>query len=78
MEAKNVVSLFNGIGCIWVALERAGIPVKNRFSCEIDKYANAVNDKNYPDTIQLGDVCNVNKKSFGDLAIDILVGGSPC
>ncbi len=72
----NVLSTFNGMGCIWIALDRLGIQVNKRYSSEIDKYANKVNDKNYPDTIQLG---NITKVKGSDLEkIDLLVGGSPC
>jgi DNA (cytosine-5)-methyltransferase 3A len=52
----NVLSLFDGISCGQVALERAGIKVDNYFASEIDKYAITVTQRNYPDTIQLGDV----------------------
>jgi len=72
----NVLSTFNGIGCIWIALDRIGIKVDKRYSSEIDKYANQVNDKNYPDTIQLGDVTKVKAEDLEP--IDLLVGGSPC
>ena len=74
----NVLSLFNGMGCIWLALDKLGIKVGNRLSSEIDKYANIVNDANYPDTKQLGSVINVSQKLIGDLTIDLLCGGSPC
>ena len=72
----NVLSTFNGMGCIWIALDRLGIKVDKRYSSEVDKYANIVNDKNYPDTIQLGDVTKVKAKDLD--SIDLLVGGSPC
>jgi site-specific DNA-cytosine methylase len=72
----NVVSLFNGMGCIWLALQEAGIEVNKRYSSEIDKHANFINDKNYPDTIQLGDVRNIKGSDLGH--VDLLVGGSPC
>lgn len=72
----NVLSTFNGMGCIWIALDRLGIKVDKRYSSEIDKYANQVNDKNYPDTIQLGDVTKVKAEDLEP--IDLLVGGSPC
>lgn len=78
MENKgiNVLSIFNGMGCIWIALDKLGIKVNKKYSSEIDKYANTVNDKNYPDTIQLGDVTKVNGNDLEE--IDLLVGGSPC
>lgn len=72
----KVLSLFNGMGCIWLALDRLGIKVNGRYSSEIDKYANIVNNANYPDTKQLGDVRGVSW--FNLPRIDVLVGGSPC
>ena len=55
----NVLSLFDGISCGQVALERSGIKVSNYFASEIKKHAIEVTMKNYPKTIQLG---NVTKK----------------
>lgn len=72
----NVLSLFDGISCGRVALERAGIPIGNYYASEIDKHAMKVAQKNYPDTIQLGDVVDLKGKDLP--RIDILVGGSPC
>ena len=72
----NVLSTFNGMGCIWLALDKLGVKVNKRYSSEIDKYANQVNNKNYPDTIQLGDVTKVKADDLEP--IDLLVGGSPC
>ena len=72
----NVLSLFDGISCGRVALERAGIKVNNYFASEIDKYAIKVAMKNYPDTIQLGNVITVD--GFSLPKIDLLIGGSPC
>ena len=71
----NVLSLFDGMACGRVALERAGIKVDKYFASEIDKYAMQVSNKNYPDIIQLGDVQNIHKL---DEKIDLLIGGSPC
>jgi DNA (cytosine-5)-methyltransferase 3A len=76
LKEMNVLSTFNGMGCIWYALDRLNIKVNKRYSCEIDKYANQANNAAYPDTIQLGDVTKVKAE---DLAkIDLFVGGSPC
>lgn len=73
---KNVLSLFDGISCGQVALNRAGIKYENYFACEIDKYAIKITQKNFPNTIQLGDV---RKLSISKLPrIDLLIGGSPC
>ena len=52
----NVLSLFDGMSCGRIALERAGVPVANYFASEIDKHAIKVATHNYPDTKQLGDV----------------------
>lgn len=74
----NVLSLFDGISCGRVALERAGIPVDKYYASEIDKGAIAISNKNYPDIIRLGSV--EDWRSWGiDLSkIDLLIGGSPC
>lgn len=72
----NVLSTFNGMGCVWLALDRLGVKVDKRYSSEIDKYATIVNDANYPDTVQLGDVTKVRAADLEK--IDLFVGGSPC
>ena len=54
----NVLSLFDGISCGQIALERAGIKVDNYFASEVDKHAIQITQKNFPNTIQLGDVTN--------------------
>lgn len=72
----NVLSLFDGMSCGQIALEKAGIKVDNYFASEIDKYAIQVTQKNYPNTIQLGDVTQVNGSNLPK--IDLLIGGSPC
>jgi len=79
----KVLSLFDGISCARVALERVGIPVEAYYASEIDKYAMQISAKNYPDIVQLGDI-----KSLADEIeiiernwtknIDLLIGGSPC
>jgi len=75
-EIKNVLSLFDGISCGQIALNRAGIKYDNYFASEIDKYAIKVTQHNYPNTVQLGDVCNIVEKDLPK--IDLLIGGSPC
>jgi len=72
----NVLSLFDGMSCGQIALERARIKVDKYFASEIDKYAIKVTQHNYPDTIQLGDVTKVKGKDLPK--IDLLIGGSPC
>ena len=72
----NILSLFDGISCGQIALERAGIKYDNYFASEIDKYAIKVTQANYPKTIQIGDVCNIKASDLPE--IDLLIGGSPC
>ena len=72
----NVLSLFDGMGCGRIALERAGIPVARYYASEIDKYAISVMQANYPDTIQLGDIRGINPATLPK--IDLIIGGSPC
>lgn len=76
MNPITVLSLFDGISCGRVALQRANIPVAKYYASEIDKYAIQVTQKNWPDTIQLGDVKNVWARNLPK--IDLLIGGSPC
>ncbi len=73
----RVLSLFDGISCGHVALERAGIPVEVYYASEIDKYAIQITQKNYPNTIQLGDINNIDFTQFIG-KIDLIMGGSPC
>lgn len=72
----KVLSLFDGIACGRVALERAGIPVEEYHSFEIDKYAIQTARKNYPDIIHHGDVFEGDFTKFQ--GFDLLIGGSPC
>tara|TARA_R100001079_G_scaffold61077_1_gene31318 strand:+ start:1079 stop:2212 length:1134 start_codon:yes stop_codon:yes gene_type:complete len=72
----NVLSLFDGMSCGQLALQRADIDVENYFACEIDKYAMQITQKNFPDTFQWGDVTKIKMPTKG--SIDLLMGGSPC
>jgi len=75
----NVLSLFDGMSCGRIALDRAGIPVTNYYASEIDKYAIQVAKKNWPGTVHLGDVRDVMwPETFEGQRIDLLLGGSPC
>ena len=74
----NVLSLFDGMSCGQQALQRAGIKVNNYYACEIDKYAIQVAQKNFPNTMQLGDVQDMKIPNYREGSIDLLVGGSPC
>ena len=79
-EGINVLSLFDGISCAKLALERAGIKVNKYYSSEIDKTALAIqnyhygNDSNF---IQLGDITKINGHDLAD-EIDLIIFGSPC
>ena len=72
----NVLSLFDGMSCGQIALNRAGFKIDNYFACEIDKYAIQVTQANYPNTQQLGDVTKVSALDLP--ALDLVMGGSPC
>lgn len=72
----NVLSLFDGMSCGQIALNRASIGYENYFASEIEDASIKVTQKNYPNTIQLGNVLNVKGGSLPK--IDLLFGGSPC
>lgn len=75
----NVLSLFDGMSCARIALERAGINVTRYYASEVDKYAIKVAQANYPDAVQLGSVTDVMwPETFEKQPIDLLIGGSPC
>ena len=72
----NVLSLFDGVSCGRVALERAGVPVANYYASEIDPHAIKIAKKNYPDTIHVGDVTKLEGRNLPQ--IDLILAGSPC
>lgn len=82
----KVLSLFDGMSCGRIALERAGFEVEEYYASEIDKYAVQVSKDNYPDIIHIGDVTQVSYKDgvlhtqFGSYQtdVDMVIGGSPC
>jgi site-specific DNA-cytosine methylase len=74
----NVLSLFDGMSCGQIALDRAGIKVGKYYASELDKYAITVTQANYPDTVQLGDVTGWREWDIDWSSIDLLIGGSPC
>lgn len=76
MRGLRVLSLFDGISCGMVALERANIPVDKYVSYEIDKYAIQVSKHNYPEIEQCGDVFQADFTRYE--GFDLLIGGSPC
>jgi len=84
MATKNkikVLSLFDGIGCARVALQKAGIQVEKYLASEIERVPSSIVARNWPDAVHVGDVTkltgkNVTKIAGGD--IDLIIGGSPC
>jgi len=81
----NILSLFDGMSCGQIALDKLGIKPTNYFASEIDKFAIQTAKKNFPNTIHLGDVTKI--QTSGDHLldefecghkIDLLIGGSPC
>jgi DNA (cytosine-5)-methyltransferase 3A len=72
----NVLSLFDGMSCGQIALNRVGIEYNNYYASEIDKHAIQVTQHNYPNTIQLGDITELKTTTLPQ--IDLLFGGSPC
>ena len=76
MYLKNVLSVFDGISCGRLALDRAGIQYHQYFASEIDKDCLKLVSEKFPDTIQLGDVKNWRTWNLRD--VDLIIGGSPC
>jgi DNA (cytosine-5)-methyltransferase 3A len=86
----NVLSLFDGISCARLALDKANIKVNTYYASEIDKYAIAISKKNYPSIIPIGCVENISfidntlishiddMITFKNPSIDLIIGGSPC
>jgi DNA-cytosine methyltransferase len=72
----KVLSLFDGMSCGQIALSKLGIKVDKYYASEIDKYAIQITQKNFPDTVQLGDICEIDAKDFMD--VDLILAGSPC
>lgn len=73
----NVLSLFDGMSCGRIALERAGINVDSYHASEIKTHAIKVSKKNYPSINHVGDVTKFSANRFNK-RIDLLIGGSPC
>lgn len=74
-----MLSLFDGMSCGHLALDKVGIEVDTYFASEIDEYVISTTRYNYPQTIQLGSVIDVSEEALNALPkIDLLIGGSPC
>jgi DNA-cytosine methyltransferase len=72
----NVLSLFDGMSCGQIALNRLGLKIDNYYASEVDGYAIEITQKNYPNTVQLGDVSKLDIDALPK--IDLLLAGSPC
>lgn len=74
----KVLSLFDGIACGRIALDRAGIKIDKYYASEIDKNSIMIAQKNYPDIVQLGDITKWREWDIDWGSIDLVIGGSPC
>lgn len=75
----NVLSLFDGISCGMIALDKLGINVNNYFASEIDENAIKISKANYPNIKHIGDVTKITKDNIKNMPkIDLILGGSPC
>lgn len=72
----KVLALFDGMSCGQIALDKLGLFVSEYYASEIDKYAIEITQKNYPNTIQVGDITKLDPNDFKD--IDLMLAGSPC
>ena len=75
IKTIKVLSLFDGISCGRVALERADFKIEKYYASEVDKYAIQIAQKNYPDTIQVGCITQLKGEDYD---VDLIIGGSPC
>lgn len=79
MRKIKVLSLFDGISCGRVALERAGIEIETYYASEIDESAISISRANYSNIIQLGNIKEITYETIRNLSlIDLVIGGSPC
>ena len=78
MPVKNVLSLFNGISALHLALDRAGIEINTCYYAEIDKYANKITEQHYPNDVALGDVTKWREWDIDWASIDLVGAGFPC
>jgi len=80
-EGVNIISLFDGMSCLQIALNELNVKVNNYFASEIDTPAMNVTMDNFPNTKQLGDICKLSTKDmvYSQVdSIDLVAGGSPC
>ena len=75
-NTMRVLSLFDGMSCGQIALKEIGITPEVYYASEIDKFAIKQTQLNFPNTIQVGDVRDLNVEDLGH--IDLILAGSPC
>ena len=82
MKPINVFSLFDGMSCGQLALQKSDIPVGTYHASEIDKWAIKITQKNFPYTLQMGDITKLEDARLEiirkHIGIDLVMGGSPC
>jgi len=82
MKPINVFSLFDGMSCGQLALQKAQVPVGTYHASEIDKWAIKVTTKNFPFTLHMGDITKLEDWRLeiirDEVGIDLVMGGSPC
>ncbi len=76
-KIRDIISLFDGMSCGQIALNKLGVNYDNYYASEIDKHAITVTQKNYPNTIQLGDINDFEKWDIDWSRIDLVCAGSP-
>ena len=73
-----MLSLFDGISCGMLALQKANIKVNKYYASEIEECAIKISKKNFPNIIQLGDINYWRQWNIDWNSIDLIIGGSPC
>lgn len=71
-----VLSLFDGMSCGQIALRELGVKIDTYYASEVDRFAIEQTQYNFPETVQIGDVRDVDARKLGH--VDLLIGGSPC
>ena len=64
-EPVEVLSMYDGMSCGHIALDKLGAEITTYYATEIDKYAIQTTQHNYPDTVQLGDAFQVRDNNWG-------------
>ena len=74
----NVLSLFDGMSCARLALEKVGVTIEKYYASEICKSAIQISNDNYPEILRLGDIKNWRDWNLDWSSLDLIVAGSPC